>query len=133
MKTIIQKPILHINSENLPSEIIADILGDYEEEHLEIYDGNTAHLNDPIKIDVLRHYLDQLVQQGANYVAIDFHTDHQELELDGIYISLATPEEILFHEQRDKDFQIKLTKERIEQYSSQLGLFEKKLKELTGE
>lgn len=133
MKTIVQKPILHINSENLPSEIIADILGDAEIEHLEIYDGNTNQLNDPIKIDVLRSLLNQLEEKGANYVAIEYHTDHQELELDGILITTATPEEILLHEQQDREYQIKFTKERITQYSSQLSLFEKKLKELTGE
>lgn len=133
MKTIIQKPIIHINSEDLPSEMNIDILGNNNDECKEIFEGNAAQLNDPIKIDVLRKYLDQLEEQGCNYVSIDFHTDHRELELDGMYIGVATQEEIDFHEQKDKDFQIKFTKERIQQYSTQLGLFEKKLKELSGE
>ena len=133
MKTIIQRPIIHINSENLPSEIIADILGDPEEEHLEIYEGDTARMNDPIKIDVLRHYLDQLVQQGANYVSIDFHTDHQELELDGIHIGIASTEETLFHEQKDKDFQIQYCKTQIDNAARTKANFENKLKFLTGE
>jgi hypothetical protein len=131
MKTIIQKPILHLRSEYLPAEIIADILGDTEVEHDEIYEGNTNLLNDPIKIDVLRHYLDQLEERGANYVAIDYHTDHQELELDGIFITTATPEEVIFHEQKDKDFQITTIKNRMTEYKVQLELFVKKLKELT--
>jgi len=133
MKTIIQKPIIHINSEYLPSEIITDILGDAEEEHLEIYDGNTNRMNDPIKIDVLRHYLDQLEEKGANYVSIDFHTDHQELELDGIHIALATTEETLFHEQKDKGFQINFIKDRIKDYNTSLKNFEQQLKLLTGD
>lgn len=135
MKTLIQKPIIHINSEELPNEMRVDILGrNYDDEpYNEIYQGNATHLNDPIKIDVLRKYLDQLEQQGANYVSIDFHTDHQELELDGLFVGLATQEEIDQHNQKDRDFQIKFTKERISQYSAQLSLFEKKLKELSGE
>ncbi len=133
MKTIIQKPIIHINSEDLPSEMNADILGNNNDECHEIFDGNAAQLNDPIKIDVLRKYLDQLEEQGSNYVSIDFHTDHRELELDGMYIGIATQEEIDFHKQKDKDFQIKFTKERIKQYTDQLGLFQKKLQELSGD
>ena len=137
MKTIIQKPILHINSEELPHMIRVDLLGvDYDNhynDYKEIYDGNSARLNDPIKIDTLRKYLDQLEAEGANYVSIDFHTDHQELELDGIYIGLATPEEIIFHEQKDKDFQINFIKEKIEQHSDQLRLFKNKLQKLSGE
>jgi len=133
MKTIIQKPILRINSEHLPSEIIADILGDAEIEHLEVYDGNTAHFNDPIKIEDLRFILDKLEAHGANYVSIDFHTDHQELELDGIFITTATPEEIIFYEQKDKDFQTMLIRDMIKDYKKSLDQFKNKLKELTGD
>ena len=133
MKTVIQKPIIHINSEDLPSELNGDILGNYDDECKEIYDGNTAHLNDPIKIDVLRKYLDQLEEAGANYVSIDFHTDHRELELDGIFVGIATPEEVIFHEQKDKEFQIKFTKDRIKDYEKSLTQFQKKLKELSGD
>jgi len=135
MKTLIQKPIIHINSEELPNEMRVDILGrNYDDDpYDEIYLGNAAHLNDPIKIDVLRKYLDQLEERGANYVSIDFHTDHQELELDGMFVGLATQQEIDQHKQKDKEFQINFTKERITQYSTQLGLFQTKLKELTGE
>jgi len=135
MKTLIQKPIIHINSEELPDQMRVDILGrNYDNKpYDEIYQGNAAHLNDPIKIDVLRKYLDQLEEQGANYVSIDFHTDHQELELDGMFVGIATQKEIDDHKQKDKDYQIQFAKDRIVQYSTQLGLFQTKLKELTGE
>ena len=133
MKTIIQKPILHLKSEYLPAEIIADMLGDAEVECHEIYDGNTAQINDPIKIDVLRYYLDQLEERGANYVAIDYHSDHQELELDGIFIGLATPEEVMFHEQKDKEYQIDMIKNKLKEYNKVKLQFENKLKELTGD
>ena len=135
MKTLIQKPIIHINSEELPDQMRVDILGrNYDNKpYNEIYDGNTNQLNDPIKIDVLRKFLDQLEEAGANYVSIDYHTDHQELELDGLFVGLASQEEIDLNIQKDKDFQIKFTKERIQQYSTQLRLFEKKLQELSGE
>jgi hypothetical protein len=133
MKTIIQKPIHHLCSENLPSEIIADMLGDAEIQCHEIYEGNTAQLNDPIKIDVLRGLLDDLESRGANYVSIDFHNDHQEFELDGIFITTATPEEVIIHEQKDKDFQIKYCKEQLDIAMRNLTMFQRKIKELTGD
>lgn len=133
MKTIIFKPIFHINSEHLPTEIIADILGDAEEDCKEIYVGSSNQMNDPIKINALRKYLDVLEEKGANYVSIDFHTDHQELEIGGMFIGIATQEEINLHNQKDKEYQINFAKERIQQYSTQLGLFQTKLKELSGE
>jgi len=135
MKTIIQKPIIHINSEELPDEMKIDILGqDYLNDipYNKIFEGEASLLNDPIKINVLRGFLDQLEEAGANYVSIDYHTDHRELELDGIFIDVATQKEIDEHNQKDKDFQIKLTKERIKQYSTKLALFEDYLKKLSG-
>ena len=135
MKTLIQKPIIHINSEELPNEMRVDILGrNYNDEpYDEIYQENAARLNDPIKIDVLRKYLDQLEEAGANYVAIAFHTDHQELELDGMFVGLATQEDIDIHNQKDKDYQISFCKERVNVLSIEIKRFENKIKELSGE
>lgn len=133
MKTIIVNPILHLTSNDLPSEMLTDILGDAEIEHLEIYEGNSAHLNDSINIDVLRGLLDFLEDKGANYVSIDFHTDHQELELDGLFITSATQEEIDSHNQKDKDFQINFCRTQIDNATRTKTNFEQQLKHLTGE
>lgn len=135
MKTIIQKPILHINSEELPHMIRFDILGkDYDDtEFNEIYEGITRQINDPIKIDDLLSILNTLKGKGANYVAIRFHTDHQEYEFDGVHIGLATQEEIDDYNQRDKEFQIKTLNERIKVLSTELGRFQNQLKKISGE
>jgi len=135
MKTLIQKPIAHINSEELLNEMRVDILGvNYDDEpYNEIYEGITKQINDPIKIVVLRKLLDQLEEKGANYVAIHFHTDHQELELDGVFVGLATQEEIDDHNNTDKNYQIQFCKERLKVLEQQTNLFKTKLKELSGE
>ncbi len=133
MKTIIQKDVHHINSEELAHQMYVDFYGNSYGEVMDIFEGNTLHLNNPIKIETLRIYLNVLEEKGANYVAIDFHSDHDELELDGILIKEATEEEIEAHNQKEKDFQINFIKERIRQYSTEVKLFQDKLKELTGE
>lgn len=135
MSTIITKPILHINSEELPHMIRVDILGEnYDEvEFDEIYEGITKQINDPIKIDDLQSILRTLKGKGCNYVAIKFHSDHQEYEFDGVHISLATQDEIIQHakEQRDKD--IELVKRSLLNIEEQKKRFETRLKQLTGE
>lgn len=124
---------MHINSEELPHMIRVDFLGEDYEDYNDIYDDITKRLNDPINIDSLRKYLDTLEKAGANYVSIDFHTGHQELELDGVLIELASQEDIDLEKQRDKEYQIRMVKNKIVEYSSTLKQFENKLKELSGE
>lgn len=136
MKAIIQKPIKHICSEELDFDLRNDILGkDWSEENdfEEIYMGRTNQVNNPIKIDTLRYYLDQLEQLGANYVSIDYHTDHIEYELDGIEARLATQQEIDEHFAKDKETHIKQIKSKIDEYQKLLNQFKNKLKELSGE
>lgn len=135
MKTISQKHVTHINSEELPYMIKVDLLGeDYDDiDFNEIYDDKTLHINEPIKIDSLRNLLNELEEKGANYVAIDYHTDHQEYELDGVRIELASEQEIKEREEKEKNIQMNHLKEKINSLSIDLARFKSKLKELTGE
>lgn len=135
MSTIITKPILHINSEELPHMIRVDILGEnYDEiEFDEIYKGITRQILDPIKIDDLLSILNTLKGKGANYVSIKFHTDHQEYEFDGVHISLATQDEIIQHAKEQRDQDIELVKRSLLNIEEQKKKFETRLKQLTGE
>lgn len=135
MKTIIQKPIAHVCTEEIPHSIRYSILGkDYDDHpYNEIYIGNTKQINDPINIQALRKILNNLEAKGANYVAIDFHTDHQEYELDGVHIGLATQEEIDEHNLKDRDFHIKFIKDKLTELDKLTSQYKEKLKELSGE
>lgn len=131
-KPIITKPIIKINTDELDIMMIEDILGDVED-HNEIYKGKTMFLNDPIKIDTLRKYLDTLEANGANYVAIDYHEDHQEYEFDGLHVSIATQEEIDEHIKEQQEKEIVEIKNRLSYLSSETKNLEARLKQLTGD
>lgn len=47
-----------------------------------------------ISIENMRKTLDKFENQGANYVNVDFHCDHNEVEITGIIFSRSTQEEI---------------------------------------
>jgi hypothetical protein len=134
MKTIIYKPVQHVNTDDLPYLIQDDILGkDFEDDHDDIYEGNTNRVNDPIKIDDLIMMLVDLKTLGANYVSIDYHTDHREYELDGQEVRLATQEEIDEHIRKDKQYQIDTINLRLRDLAEQTKVFNRKLNSLTGE
>jgi len=135
METIIFKPVEHVTTDDLISLIVSDILqpNSFEDEYKEIYDGVTNQMNDPIKIDDLIMMLVDLKTLGANYVSIDYHTDHREYELDGQEVRLATQEEIDDHIRKDKQFQIDFIIKKIEQLDTEKFLFENKLKSMSGE
>ena len=132
MSTIITKPIIKVNTDELDMMMVEDILGDVED-HNEIYKGKTMFLNDPIKIDTLRKYLDSLEANGANYVAIDYHEDHREYELEGLHVSIATQEEIDQHTKEQQEKEIEQIKGRLSYHSSESKKFEDRLKQLTGD
>lgn len=132
MNTIITKPIIKINTDELDMMMVEDILGDVEDRN-EIYKGNTMFLNDPIKIDTLRKYLDSLEANGANYVAIDYHEDHREYELDGLHVSIAIQKEIDEHTKEQQEKEIEQIKSRLTYHSSETKKFEARLKQLTGD
>lgn len=131
MNTIITKPIIKINTDELDMMMIEDILGDVKDRN-EIYKGNTMFLNDPIKIDSLRKYLDSLEANGANYVAIDYHTDHREYELDGLHVSIASQEEIDQHRKEQNDLEIARIENTLEALNRKIVSNELRLKTLKG-
>jgi hypothetical protein len=47
-----------------------------------------------ISIENMRKTLDKFEKQGANYVNVDFHCDHNEVEITGIIFGRSTQEEI---------------------------------------
>lgn len=47
-----------------------------------------------ISIENMRKALDEFEKQGANYVNVDFHCDHNEVEVTGVIYSKSTDEEI---------------------------------------
>ena len=131
MNTIIIKPITHINTDELDMSMIEDILGDVEDRN-EIYKGKTMFLNDPIKIDTLRKYLDDLEAKGANYVAIDYHEDHREYELDGVHVSIALQKEIDEHDKEQKELEIARVESQLTVLNNRIKENELKLNSLKG-
>ena len=47
-----------------------------------------------VSIENMRKALDEFEKQGANYVNVDFHCDHNEVEVPGIIYSRSTDDEI---------------------------------------
>ena len=79
-----------------------------------------------VKIDELITILQELKEKGANYVACDWHCDHQELEVHGFNYEKSTDEEIQSIEDAAK-----LKKELLKQ--RQIKEMEEKLAKLKSE
>lgn len=47
-----------------------------------------------VSIENMRMVLDEFEKQGANYVNVDFHCDHNEVEITGVIFGKSTQEEI---------------------------------------
>jgi len=47
-----------------------------------------------VSIENMRKALDEFEKQGANYVNVDFHCDHNEVEVTGLIYRRSTDEEI---------------------------------------
>jgi hypothetical protein len=79
-----------------------------------------------VKIEELISTLVELNSKGANYVACDWHCDHQELEVYGVEFRLATPEEVAkYIAKRDQD--------KKESDEAKIKRLEEQLKTLKGE
>jgi hypothetical protein len=73
-----------------------------------------------VKIDRLIELLEELKAKGANYVACDWHCDHQELEVVGAKFTPATEEQLAAlarkkaeREEWLKEVEIKKLEERL--------------------
>ena len=76
--------------------------------------------SEPVSIKDVIESLVEMNSKGANYVCIDWHCDHRELEIVGLEFRHATPEEIgeyekskLEKENRDKEFEISRLEDRL--------------------
>ena len=76
--------------------------------------------SEPVAIKDVIETLVEMNSKGANYVCIDWHCDHRELEIVGLEFRHATPEEIgeyekskLEKENRDKEFEISRLEDRL--------------------
>ena len=79
-----------------------------------------------VKIEDLISALVELNSKGANYVACDWHCDHQELEVYGVEFRLATPEEVAeYIDKRDQH--------KKESDDAKIKRLEEQLKTLKGE
>jgi hypothetical protein len=79
-----------------------------------------------VKIEDLISTLVDLNSKGANYVACDWHCDHQALEVYGVEFRLATPEESAeYINQRNKS--------EADRKESEIKRLEEKIKKLKGE
>lgn len=59
------------------------------------YTSNVHYEGGLVKIDSLINILNEFKENGANYVACDYHSDHQELDLVAIELRPSTDEEIV--------------------------------------
>jgi len=50
-----------------------------------------------VSIENMRKALDEFEKQGANYVNVDFHCDHNEVEVTGVIFRKSTQEEVDFY------------------------------------
>ncbi len=66
---------------------------DVNEDYEEIGDTNQSDAG-LVKIDELITILQELKDKGANYVACDWHCDHQELDVYGFNYRKSTDEEV---------------------------------------
>lgn len=61
-----------------------------------------------LSIENMRKALDEFEKQGANYVNVDFHCDHNEVEVTGVIFRKSTQEEVDVY-----------TKEKLDQKDAQ--------------
>ncbi len=126
----ITEETLHLVEVRTPSGTICiedlgfdyDTFGDYQ------YINNQSFYHDaqPVNIDRVISVLQKLKEEGANYVECNFHEDHQELEVTGYAIRLATDAEITEYYNKQQ----KLDKDNRD---SQILKLEMQLKQLKGE
>lgn len=74
-----------------------------------------------VKIDELIKTLQDLKEKGSNYVACDWHCDHQELEIHGFNFRKSNDEEVKIEEDKIQAKKDLLKKRQIEDLEKQLA------------
>ena len=67
---------------------------DYYDDIIDINKNKSSLDSEPILIDRLINILQELKNDGANYVQLEENCDHQGYDIEGFQIRLATTEEI---------------------------------------
>jgi hypothetical protein len=95
---------------------------DYEnhDNYKEIGDVNQSDAG-LVKIDDLITILQELKEKGANYVACDWHCDHQELEVHGFNYRKSTDEEVQEVENVEKAKKELLKQRQIKEMEEKLA------------
>lgn len=79
-----------------------------------------------VKIDEVIKNLQTLKEAGSNYVDIDFHEDHQELEIMGFDVHRMSEKEIL-------EYELSIRKNDSERKQKEISELEAKLQKLKSE
>ena len=107
-----------IYSKNLLSEYqkLANYNWENDNHRFEVLNDNSQQYH--ISIDEVIFYLQKLKQQGANFVEINYHTDHQEYEFTGYLLQKSSKEEIeKYSLQEEKYFE---ALKRVEELENQI-------------
>lgn len=92
-------------------------------ENFEVLGENTYYDAGIIKIDTIIESLQELKSKGANYAAIDWHCDHQEMEIYGVEFRPSTKEEI-------NKYEADIRKEKKQRKEEEIKRLEKQLEQL---
>lgn len=110
-----------ISVKEILSQPEQDILGHWEDVDTSILPNSLWFDSEPVAIKDVIETLVEMNSKGANYVCIDWHCDHRELEIVGLEFRLATPEEIGGYqkimdekEQKAKELEILRLEERLQ-------------------
>jgi len=104
-----------------------EVFGFDYDEHDDIIDVNEYEGDldsEPILIDKLIKILQELKNNGANYVQLEENCDHQGYDIEGLQVRLATPEEIENYNNKDKILEESKKQKEIKRLEEEL----KKLK-----
>ena len=82
-----------ISKKEILSHPDQDILGDRKDVDTSILPNSLWFDSEPVAIKDVIETLIEMNSKGANYVCIDWHCDHRELEIVGLEFRLSTPEE----------------------------------------
>jgi hypothetical protein len=73
-----------------------------------------------ISIENMRKTLDKFEKQGANYVNVDFHCDHNEVEVTGVIYRRSTDEEIALFIKSEEEKKENAKAEHIEKLEAEI-------------
>ena len=97
----------------------------YHNDIIDINKNKSSLDSEPILINRLISILQELKNNGANYVQLEENCDHRGYDIEGFQIRFATPEEIENYYSKDKILEKKRKEEKIKRLEEEL----KKLKD----